>query len=103
MWKNCGLFFEGEIPQRGFRNDPSVTTAQVAESLDQIWIGGKFNYPGGCDPTYSWEFAVEATKGMWNPQVDNGHPFLAGYKYMIYTCIYDDELKMLNTAHVKTH
>lgn len=101
MWKNCGLFFGGEIPQGGFNNDPSISSAQVVESLDEIWVGGKYLYAGGCDPTYSWQFVVGATRGMYNPQLDRGVPLIAGLRHMIYSSVYEEELRDLNLSHVK--
>lgn len=103
MRKNCGLFFGGEINQRGFAgSDGSISCAKVEETCDQIWVCGKFMYPGGCDPTYSFEFAVNATRGMYNPELDQANPLLFGYKYMIYASVYDDMLMLLNTSLVQT-
>jgi hypothetical protein len=102
MRKNCGLFFNGLLPQGGYGGNGSVVTAQVAEALDQIWVCGANGYPGGCDPTYSWRFAVNATRGMYNPQMDAGGPLLFGLPQMIYSSIYDDELLMLNYSDVKS-
>jgi len=95
------LFFGGLLPQGGFGGGTSTTTAQVAEALDQTWVCGMNQYPGGCDPTYSFRFAINATRGMYNPELDKGDPRLFGYKYMIYSSVYDDELMMLNNSHVK--
>jgi hypothetical protein len=101
MRKNAGLLFGGEVPQGGYANSPT-SAAQVEATLDQIWVAGKYMYPGGCDPTYSFAFAINATRGMFNPQLDLADPRLFGYQYMIYSSVYDDELLMLNTSHVKT-
>ncbi len=100
MRKNCGLFFGSELPMGGMGSPPS-SAAKAEETLDMIWICGKYIYPGGCDPTYSFKFAVDATRGMYSPQLDWADPRLFGYKYMIYSSIYDNELQMLNTSHVK--
>ncbi len=103
MRKNCGLFFGAEINQRGYAgSDGTISCAKVEETCDQIWVCGQFMYPGGCDPTYSFEFAVNATRGMFNPELDQASPLLYGYKYMIYTSVYDDMLMLLNTSLVKT-
>jgi hypothetical protein len=101
MRKNCGLFFNGLIPQGGYGGNNSVVTAQVAEALDQIWVCGQNNYPGGCDPTYSFRFAINTTRGMYNPQLDSAGPLLFGLGQMIYSSVYDDELLMLNYTDVK--
>jgi len=100
MRKNCGLFFGGLLPQGGF-GGTSATTAQVAEFLDQAWVCGENEYPGGCDPTYSFAWAVNATRNQYNPQLDSADPRLFGLRQMIYSSVYDDELMMLNFSHVK--
>jgi hypothetical protein len=101
MRKNCGLFFGSELPQAGIGSPPS-SSAKVEATLDEIWVCGEYCYPGGCDPTYSFKFAVDATRGMYSPQLDWADPRLFGYELMIYSSIYDDELQMLDPTHVKT-
>ena len=98
--KNCGLFFGGTVPQGGF-GGTSTTTAKVAAYLDQAWICGQNQYPGGCDPTYSFRFAINATRNMYNPELDYADPRLYGLTKMIYSSIYDDELNVLDFTHVK--
>lgn len=103
MRKNAGVFMGGEINQRGFAGgDGSISCAKVVETCDQIWVCGKYMYPGGCDPTYSIEFAINATRGMFNPELDRANPLLYGYKYMIYASVYDDMLMVGNTVFVHT-
>lgn len=102
MRKNCGLFFNGLLPQGGFGGNTSVVTAHVAAFLDQTWVCGANQYPGGCDPTYSFRFAVNATRGVYNPQMDYAGPLLFGLGQMIYSSVYDDELLMLNYSDVKS-
>ena len=102
MRKNCGLFMGGEINQRGFAGgDASISSAKVVEACDQIWVCGRNMYPGACDPTYSFRFAVNATRGMYNPELDQADPLLFGYKYMIYSSVYDDLLMVGNTVFVR--
>lgn len=100
MRKNCGLFFGGLLPQGGF-GGTTATTAKVAEFLDQAWICGQDEYPGGCDPTYSFRFAINATRTMYDPELSSADLRLFGFRDMIYSSVYDDELMMLNTSHVK--
>lgn len=103
MRKNCGLFLIGQINQRGFAGgNGQISAAQVEEMCDQIWVCGKNMYPGGCDPTYSFEFAVNATRGMYYPELEQAGPWLNGYKYMIYASVYDDLLMVGNTSLVQT-
>lgn len=101
MRKNCGLFFGGLLAQGGFGGSSSVTTAQVAAFLDQAWVCGQNQYPGGCDPSYAFRFAVNATRGQYNPQLDQADPRIFGLRKMIYSSVYDDELMMLDYTHVK--
>jgi hypothetical protein len=98
--KNCGLFFGGVLLQGGFGGNANAT-ADVAESLDQTWICGQDQYPGGCDPTYSFAWAINATRGIFNPELDRANPLLFGLPQVIYSSAYDDELMMLNFSHVK--
>jgi hypothetical protein len=98
--KNVGVFFNSEIPQRGYRSNFATTTASVAQFFDQTWVCGKFQYPGGCDPTYSANFAFQATRRYY-PELDYGQPLLLGCSYLIYTGIYENELLMTNWNHVK--
>jgi hypothetical protein len=100
MRKNCGLFFGSELPM-GNMGGQASSAAKAVETLDMIWVCGKSIFPGGCDPTYSFKFAVDATRGMYNPQLDWADPRVFGYPFMIYSSIYDNELQMLNTTHVK--
>jgi hypothetical protein len=98
--KNCGLFFTDLVPQLGYGGNFSVSTAQVAEELDQTWICGPNQYPGGCDPTYSWRWAVQSIANLYF-EFGNAGPVRLGFPSMPYSGIYDDELLMLDTTHVK--
>jgi hypothetical protein len=101
MRKNCGFFVLNEINQRGFAGgDGSISTAQVAQALDQMWVCGPNQFPGGCDPTYSWKFAIDSIRGMYNPELDQAGPLLGGYSKMIYSSVYDDLLMVGNTSFV---
>jgi hypothetical protein len=102
-YKNCGLFFVSGLPQ-GYQNaETSVWqgTADVAEFADQAWVCGKYEYPGGCDPTYSFQFAVRATIGVY-PDLAKAVPALAGYPYCVYDAWQDEALRNLDTSGVKT-
>ncbi|NMC83034.1 MAG: hypothetical protein GYA63_09300, partial [Armatimonadetes bacterium] len=101
MRKNCGLFFGGGLPQGGYGGQ-NVATARVACFLDQTWVCGKYQWPGACDPTYSFDFAVQATVQQY-PELADALPMRFGYGFMIYSSIYEDELMMLNNAHVKSN
>lgn len=100
--KNVGLFFGGELVQRGFNSQWSATTATPIIQMDQTWMCGKNQYPGGCDPTYSFDFAVNATRGRNNPQLDWATPIRVGYGLLLYTSRYDNESLNCVTTHVKT-
>ncbi len=102
MYKNCGLFFAGKLPQGGFgrANSENKVTCEVAAVMDQTWVCGLNQYPGGCDPTYSFRYAVQSTINRY-VELTNGIPVLIGFKKCVYSSIYDDELRNLNTTHVK--
>jgi hypothetical protein len=102
MYKNCGLFFYGFLLQGGFgiANNENKTTAEVAAFMDQTWVCGKFQYPGGCDPTYSFDFALRATAGMY-PEMTNAVPLIGGFKLCVYSSVYDEQLRELNVNNVK--
>jgi hypothetical protein len=102
MRKNCGLLFFDLLPQIGYGGNNSITTAQVAEELDQTWVCGVNQYPGGCDPTYSFRWVTQQLVNEYAELGSNGagaggHGFLK----MPYSSHYDDETMMLDTTHVK--
>lgn len=103
MRKNCGLFFGGKVEQAWVTSGQTVTTAKAAAFLDQAWVCGQFQWPGGCDPTYAFEWAVRALLGQYPEMNPNGQaqPRLYGYPSMIYASVYDDELMLLDETHVK--
>jgi hypothetical protein len=102
-YKNCGLFFVGGLPQNYINMELYQTqgTADVAELCDQVWVCGKYEWPGACDPTYSFQFAVQATMGIY-PDLAKGKPALAGFPLCVYDAWQDEALRNLNTSGVKT-
>ena len=103
MRKNCGLFFGGQLDQAWVTDHETITTAKAAAFFDQTWVCGKFQYPGGCDPTYAFEWAIRALLGKYpemNPN-EQAQPRMYGYGSMIYTSIYEDELMRTEETHVK--
>jgi hypothetical protein len=102
-YKNCGLFFVSGLPQ-GYINSvtsQAQTTADVAEFCDQAWVCGKNQWPGACDPTYSFQFAVQATMGVY-PDLAKAVPALAGFPLCVYDAWQDEALRNLDTSGVKT-
>lgn len=101
MYKNCGMFFGDLLPQYLHDNylNSTKVTADVAETLDLTWVCGENAYPGGCNPVYSWRFACQSMIDRYEG-LSKSVPSLAGYPYCVYTSIYDDELRNLNTSHV---
>lgn len=100
MRKNCGLLFGDLVPQYGYGGDASVTTFQVADQLDETWVCGENQYPGGCDPTYSWRWAVQSLANLYI-EFDNAAPIRYGFPAMPYSSVYDDELLINNITNVK--
>jgi len=102
MYKNCGLFFKDVIGNLYSDNilGGNKSTAEIAAIVDQTWVCGQNQYPGGCDPTYSWRYAVQSTVNRFDGFEDT-KPSIAGFAKCIYTSIYDDLLRNLNTIAVK--
>lgn len=100
MAKNVGLFFTGGLPQFGYSGTLGGTSAEVAASFDNLWVCGPFSWSGGCDPTYSFAWAFNQTRGMY-PELDKGLPAWIGFGYLPYAGIYDSELRTNNVSHVK--
>lgn len=101
MRKNCGLFFADGLPQDQYGGGQHIATAKVAEFLDLIWVCGENAYPGACDPTYSFHWAVNRTRNEFNPELDLANPLLIGLPQMIYSSAHDDELQALDFSSVK--
>jgi hypothetical protein len=102
MYKNCGIFF-GDVIRGGYGDTilgGQKTPAEIAAILDQTWVCGENQYPGGCDPTYSWWYACQSTVNRFQ-NFTSSQPSLAGSPYCIYTSIYDDLLRNLNYLPVK--
>lgn len=105
MRKNCGLFFGGKIDAAWVSSGQVITTARAAEFFDQAWVCGKNQWPGACDPTYSILWAWGALVGQY-PELNvagGAQPLIAGFVFMPYSSVYDDELQMLDTSHVKNN
>jgi hypothetical protein len=99
--KNAGLFFLGDLAFLPYGSSHS-TISEVAFSFDFIWIDGAVPFPGSCDPTYSFQFALETTLGTY-PELVAAKPYLYGFPFLPYSSVYDDELMLNNISHVKTH
>jgi len=91
MGKNVGLFFGGELPQGGYSGTYGGTSSEVAADFDQLWVTGPSSYSGGCDPTYSFAWAVRQIEGMC-PLMLQGMPSWIGFGYLPYTGIFDSNL-----------
>jgi hypothetical protein len=100
MQKNCGLFFGGLVPQYGYGGNASVTSFQVAEELDQTWVCGPNQYPGGCDPTYSFRWALQSINDLYI-QFEDAGALRIGFPAMTYSSIYDDQFVTNNITNVK--
>jgi hypothetical protein len=97
--KNVGLFFLDELQFQPY-GDSHATVCEVAMSFDSAWIDGPMAYPGGCDPTYSFQFAVNTTVGIY-PELATAKPDIFGFPFLPYSCVYDTELKFNDIEHVK--
>ncbi len=99
--KNVGLFFLDELEFQPY-GDSHASICEVASTFDEIWTEGATPYPGGCDPTYSFQFALESTLGMY-PELSKAKPIIFGFLYLPYSGVYDDELMLNDISHVKTN
>lgn len=100
MRKNCGLFFGEKLDSAWQQGGETITSARAAAELDLLWMCGQYPWPGGCDPTYSFRWAVQQVLNHYN-QVSLAQPRFFGCPKMIYSSVYDDELMMLDWTHVK--
>jgi hypothetical protein len=100
--KNAGLFFHGGFPQAGYQNTQSGASVEVAVQFDMLWVMGPNQYPGGCDPTYAFSWALSKIRTI-NPELDiaNSQPTLEGFPYLPYAGVYEDELTTNDVEHVK--
>lgn len=111
--KNAGLFFGGRAPQIFVSSGNTITSAQASTMLDEAFTCGKYPWPGSCDPTYSFRWALAALEGeypemMFEPKQSDGsasttpsNPLGEGCPKLIFTTTYDDEITRLNFSHVK--
>jgi hypothetical protein len=102
MTKNAGLFFAGALPQGGYSGTTSGTSVEVATQFDQLWVCGPNAYPGGCDPTYAFSWAVAQIRNI-NPELDSSssYPTLEGFPYLPYAGVYDSEIMTNDVSNVK--
>ncbi len=100
MKKNVGLFFNAELPQAGFSGTLGGTSAEVACDFDILWVGGPNGFPGGCDPTYTFNWAFSQIENN-SPEILKGVPIITGFGYLPFTGIYDMNLMTNDISHVK--
>ncbi len=96
MRKNAGLFWA-----RDLRDVPgrSWSVAQAACAFDEAWVCGPNAYPGGCDPTWAFWRTLNNFLGQYSDLQSYG-PVLAGYNWLPYSCLYNDELMGNVLTHV---
>ena len=96
MRKNAGLFWLGKLQDvqgRGW------SLAQAACAFDEAWVCGPNAYPGGCDPTWGIARTLNNFLGQYSALNVYG-PVLAGYYWLPYSGLYDDELMGNVLTHV---
>jgi len=93
MRKNAGLFFKADLDQQW-------NVAEMEEGFDQLWVTGPNGYPGGCDPTWAigWALAQAMSQYVF---MQDAKPLLVGYRWLIYTSVYDDDLMRNDYSQVK--
>jgi hypothetical protein len=96
MRKNVGLFWIEDLRDEAGRG---WSIAQAACAFDEAWVCGPNAYPGGCDPTWGFGRTLSNFLGQY-PTLWNYKPYLAGYAWLPYSCLYDDELMGNVLTHV---
>ncbi len=110
--KNAGLFFGGRAPQIFVHDGNTITSAQASTMLDEAFMCGANPWPGGCDPTYSFRWAITSLAGaypemMFEPKADgspsttSSQPLGVGCPKLIFTTTHDSEITTLNFNAVK--
>ena len=100
MRKNAGLFFAGHVDQGWYVNSSTAqTTVQAEVTFDELWVAGPNAYPGGCDPSYAFSRILTMTLGQY-PVLKKWNPVLAGYYWLPYTDLFDDEIMGNNLSHI---
>jgi hypothetical protein len=92
-------FFLGKLPQFMPSAGPSATTADAAEFVDQTWVYGQNQYPGGCNPNYSYSFAVRACLGVYT-ETGTAGAVVAGDPMCVYNAGQDEQLRVGNYSGV---
>jgi hypothetical protein len=96
MRKNAGLFWAKDLRDEAGRG---WSIAQAACAFDEAWVCGPNAYPGGCDPTWGIGRTLNNFLGQYSTLRDYG-PVLAGFYWLPYSCLYDDELMGNVLTHV---
>jgi hypothetical protein len=101
MRKNAGLFFADSTDQGWFSSSQTaIALAQAEEAFDELWVAGRNPWPGACDPTWAIARIVNDLLIQY-PILTNWGPTLAGYYWLPYSGLYDQELMGSDTAHVR--
>lgn len=98
MRKNSGLFFAASFPEQGF-GSPLTSIANAEEGFDQFWVTGPNSYPGGCEPNWAIARMLRYTLGSF-PGLSAYQPVLAGYYWLPYTTLLDDQIMGNNLGNV---
>jgi hypothetical protein len=96
MRKNAGIFWLKDLPDYPGRG---WSMAKAAASFDEAWVCGPNAYPGGCDPTWGIGRTFNNLLAQY-PALRNSGPVLAGYYWLPYSDLYDDELMGNVLTHV---
>ena len=102
MWKNAGIFFNKDLyvqPPTGGYGTPATDIEEVLATFDKYWVMGENPFPGGANPNYSIQFALNVTLGVF-PELSTGAPILFGYPWLPYAGVYDNQLRDLNDSQV---
>ncbi len=90
--KNVGLFFVNQFYQ-------VAHVAQIEEAFDEMWVTGGQS-TGACDPLISFNFCFRGLLQQYPTFSKVAHPVQAGYVYLNYSGLYDNEAMVGDLAHV---
>lgn len=72
----------------------------MADQFEVLWVYGVNPFPGGCDPTYAFQWAANQLIGMY-PELNKAKPVGLGFRFLPYSTMYDSEIMLNNLQNIK--
>jgi len=98
-YKNVGMFFTSKLDFAPYGSS-QVSISEVAAVFEQLWAYGPSPYPGGCDPTWAFGWAVAKLESFYPELVSKAGALPIGYPFVPFTGNFDSELSTNNTGDV---